>query len=236
MELIAIAERLRSALRPLRFSPPVTHVYNPLEYAWDSYCTYLSNYGKAPKEAVFFGMNPGPWGMSQTGVPFGEVELVREWLGIEDPVGKPENEHPKRPVTGFDCQRSEVSGRRVWGWAKERFGTPDRFFARFLICNYCPLMFMESSGRNRTPDKLPAAERAPLLDVCDGAIRETIRHLKPRLVVGIGKFAEQRAVQALGGLDVEIGSILHPSPASPLANRGWAEQATRQLEALGIRV
>ena len=36
------------------------------------------------KEAVFLGMNPGLWGMAQTGVPFGTVSLVRDWMGIED--------------------------------------------------------------------------------------------------------------------------------------------------------
>jgi len=28
--------------------------------------------------------------------------------------------------------------------------------------------------------------------------------------------------------------VLHPSPASPAANRGWGEAATRQLVELGV--
>jgi single-strand selective monofunctional uracil DNA glycosylase len=181
-------------------------------------------------------MNPGPFGMAQTGVPFGEITLVREWIGIEEPVERPANEHPKRPVLGFDCPRSEVSGRRLWTWARDRFGTPEAFLGRFFVWNYCPLVFMEETGRNRTPDKLPAAERDPLFAACDRALVRMTDLLEPRVVLGIGKFAERRARAALDGRAVAVGSILHPSPASPLANRGWANRAEAQLAALGIRL
>jgi len=184
-------------------------------------------------------MNPGPWGMAQTGVPFGEIGLVRDWLGIVGAVGKPPEEHPKRPIEGFECSRSEVSGRRLWGWARERFGSPERFFERFFVWNYCPLVFMEESGRNRTPDKLPVTEREPLFAACDEALRRAVETLEPAWVVGIGKFAETRASEALAerlesGAGTCVGGILHPSPASPAANRGWAAQAERQLRSLGI--
>jgi single-strand selective monofunctional uracil DNA glycosylase len=235
-----ILDELLDELAPLDFAPPVTHVYNPLRYARRSHDLYLDRFGHAAKEAVLVGMNPGPWGMAQTGVPFGEIEAVRDWLGIEAPVGKPADEHPKRPVEGFACTRSEVSGRRLWGWARERFGTPEAFFERFFVYNYCPLSFLEDSGRNRTPDKLRKPERQALFAACDRALRRTVETLSPRLVIGIGKFAEDRARLALDGADeatdFEIGRILHPSPASPAANRGWAEQAERGLAALGIRL
>jgi single-strand selective monofunctional uracil DNA glycosylase len=124
----------------------------------------------------------------------------------------------------------------LWGWARETFKTPERFFARFFVANYCPLVFMESTGRNRTPNNLPAAERRPLLAVCDKALRKTIEWIKPRYVVGIGKFAEERAQIALSGLDVTIGHITHPSPANPQANKGWASLVMRDLSATGIRL
>lgn len=232
--LVEIARDLREGLRGLEFGPPVTHVYNPLEYAWAPASQYLERYGGGPKEVVLVGMNPGPWGMAQNGVPFGEIDAVRGWLGIDAPIGRPEHEHPKRPVMGWSCHRHEVSGERLWGWARETFGSPERFFERFFIANYCPLSFMEESGRNRTPDKLPAAEREPLFAVCDRALRRTIEQLGPRVVVGVGRFAEERARQALDGLELEVGRILHPSPASPAANRGWSAAAGSQLEGLGI--
>ncbi len=234
--LLRITDRLVRELAPLLFGPPVTHVYNPLVYARRSHALYLRRYGAAPKRVVLVGMNPGPWGMAQTGVPFGEVNLVRDWLGIVAPVEPPACQHPKRPVQGFACRRSEVSGRRLWGWARTRFGTPEACFARFFVANYCPLLFLEASGRNRTPDRLPRAEREPLFAACDRALRASIERLAPRLVVGVGGFAERRAREALAGLPVRVGRIPHPSPASPAANRGWERHAEAALAALGVRI
>lgn len=234
--LLAISDALSRTLARMSFGPPVAYVYDPYEYARAPWREYLRRYAASPKEVVLVGMNPGPFGMAQTGVPFGEVSLVRDWLGLEGPVGQPPREHAKRPVLGFACPRREVSGARLWGFARDRFGTPERFFARFFVANYCPLLFLEPSGRNVTPDKLRADEREPLLQACDEALREMIQALEPRLVVGVGHFAEARARTALANLGVEIGRIPHPSPASPAANRGWAEQAERALADLGIRL
>jgi single-strand selective monofunctional uracil DNA glycosylase len=128
-----------------------------------------------------------------------------------------------------------VSGKRLWGWARESFGTPKRFFNRFYVANYCPLLFMESSGRNVTPDKLAARERAALEAECDAALRRTIEVLRPRYVIGVGNYAEKCAQRSLTGMDVTIGRILHPSPASPIANKDWAKQATKQLGEMGVR-
>ncbi len=234
--LARISRRLSGTLAGLQFGPPVSHVYNPLDYARQPHEEYLRRFAAGRGRVVLVGMNPGPWGMAQTGVPFGEVELVRDWLGIRAAVGRPEREHPKRSVEGFACRRREVSGRRLWGWARDRFGTPRRFFARFFVANYCPLLFLEASGRNLTPDRLPAAARGSLLAACDDALRAAIEVLEPRLVVGVGGFAEARIAAALAGLAVPTGRILHPSPASPAANRGWRQAAERQLEALGIEL
>ncbi len=238
-----IVDELVAAVEPLEFSPPVTCVYDPLVYAREPHRRYLERFGRPPKEVLLVGMNPGPWGMSQTGVPFGEIGAVRDWMGIDGRVERPDPEHPKRPVEGFACARSEVSGRRLWGWARERFGAPERFFQRFFVWNYCPLVFMEESGRNRTPDKLPAAEAEPLLAACDRALAAAVAHLRPRLVVGIGRFAEDRARRALGAGTagdapggLRMGSILHPSPASPAANKGWAEAAEAKLRDLGVEI
>ena len=234
MKPVSITRELRRAVDELTFSPPVEYVYNPLDYARKSTEVYLERFAQLGADTLLVGMNPGPFGMAQTGVPFGEVELVRDWIGIEEKVGRPEREHAKRPITGFACTRSEVSGRRLWGWAKARYKTPERFFARFFVWNYCPLVFMEESGRNYTPDKLNKPERHALFAVCDKALGKMVDTLAPKRVVGIGKFAEKRALAALGDRDVTISTLLHPSPASPIANRGWQPQAEKQLQAMGI--
>jgi single-strand selective monofunctional uracil DNA glycosylase len=234
MNLQLIADALAKELEALTFSPPVSHVYNPLVYARKAGALYLGRYGEGPKEAVFLGMNPGPWGMAQTGVPFGEIAMVRDWLGIETEVDRPEHEHPKKKVEGFACRRSEVSGRRLWGLFRARFGEAERFFDRFLVLNYCPLLFLDGDGRNITPDKLKLSEREPLLAVCDQALRRAMVHVRPGCVIGIGGFAAERAEAALTGLNIRVGRILHPSPANPAANRNWEEQALRQLQEQGI--
>lgn len=236
MALQSIALELRDTVAGLAVGPPVAFVYNPLDYAWRPHASYLERYGSGPIEVLLVGMNPGPWGMAQTGVPFGEVASVRDWLGLETAVDRPPREHPRRPVTGFDCRRSEVSGRRLWGWARDRFQTPERFFARFFVANYCPLMFLDEAGRNVTPDRLPADRRRPLEAACDDALRRTAAALQATLVVGVGRYAAGRCRSALAGSGTPTGEILHPSPANPAANRGWAEQATRQLAAVGIVV
>jgi single-strand selective monofunctional uracil DNA glycosylase len=223
-------------LKRLEFAKPVCHIYNPLEYACRSYEAYLRRYASPPKEVVFLGMNPGPWGMAQTGIPFGEITLVKEWLKIEAPVLCPKDLHPKRPVLGFDCRRSEVSGKRLWGWARSTFKTPDRFFSRFFVVNYCPLMFFDENGRNITPDRLRASEQKPLWEACDRAIRQIIDFQSPRYLVGVGRFAEARARTLSDGKQIIVGRITHPSPANPLANRGWDHLIEEELSALGIRI
>jgi len=232
--LVAISRQLSRRVNELLFGPPVAFVYNPLDYAKQLHEAYLERYGQPTKEAVLLGMNPGPFGMAQTGVPFGDVTMVRDFLGLVGRVSRPSPEHPKRRVHGLDCPRSEVSGTRLWGWAKDEFGTAERFFSRFFVANYCPLVFMEASARNLTPDKLPTCEQKALFAACDEALRKTVAVLRPRHVVGVGAFAAERARLALAGTDVSVGTILHPSPASPLANRGWAAQARLQLAKLGI--
>ena len=234
--LVESAERLAVGLRELQFAPPVAYVYRTLDYAWDAHQQYLERFGKGKKQVVFLGMNPGPFGMTQTGVPFGEISAVRDWMGIEMPVGKPVPEHPKRHVEGFQCQRSEVSGRRLWGLFADRFTSADAFFKDHFVLNYCPLVWMSATGANLTPDKLPAAEMVAVEAACQTHLQEVLAALDPSWLVGVGAFAEERlrrTAQAVGS-KAAIGRILHPSPASPAANRGWAEAAGRQLADLGV--
>ncbi len=234
--VLDITTKLRDEVAGLSFADPVAYTYNPLEYAWDLHAGYIRKWGASPRRVLMMGMNPGPWGMAQTGVPFGEIEAVKSWLELSGEVRRPEPEHPKRPVLGLDCQRSEVSGRRLWGYFAEKFKTPAAFFTEHIIINYCPLVFMEEGGRNRTPDKLPAAETRPLFAACDERLRQLVKLYEPQWVLGMGGFARKKLEGLFGQQEdnLRLGTILHPSPASPAANRGWSEAAERQFAEQGI--
>ncbi|GAB6049975.1 single-stranded DNA-binding protein [Hydrogenophilus islandicus] len=242
LPLVAATVRLRERTAPWSctsgvapFAPAITHVYAPLTYAWRAHEVYLRRYGVGQKRVLFVGMNPGPFGMVQTGIPFGDVPSVRDWLQIVAEVDRPPAEDPRKPVLGFACPRREVSGARLWGLFAERFGTADAFFADHFVVNYCPLAFL-ADGRNVTPDKLPQAVRAPLLAACDHYLRAVVALLAPQWVVGVGQWAAERARVALAemGDAPRVTTILHPSPASPAANRGWAAQAVAQLQEAGV--
>jgi single-strand selective monofunctional uracil DNA glycosylase len=228
---LSLARELRDRVDTLRFSPPVACVYNPLRYAWALHEQYLRRFAATRKKVLFLGMNPGPFGMTQTGVPFGEIAAVRDWMGLTGAVERPTREHPKRPIQGLACPRSEVSGRRLWGLFAQRFGTAEAFFAEHLVVNWCPLVFMSESGANLTPDKLPAAELRPLEAACDHHLAGLIEVSGCEVVVGVGKIAAAAAERAGAPRVVDCP---HPSPANPAANRDWAGAATRALVAGGV--
>ena len=225
-------------LDKLEFPQPVVRVYNPLKYAWEGFEKYLG-YAEGKKRVVFLGINPGPWGMAQTGVPFGDVNSVKEFLGIREiHVTPPENEHEEYPVRGLECERMEVSGRRLWGLFQKRYETAEKFFAENFVLNYCPLLFLakdkEGNVKNFTPDKFKKAERKILYAMCDSCLSKVIKVLAPEYVVGIGNFAEDRALDALVEIDLNVAKILHPSPASPKSNINWEAVVTKQLIDAGV--
>ncbi|MGB7298727.1 MAG: uracil-DNA glycosylase family protein [Burkholderiaceae bacterium] len=247
--LINAARKLSRDCSALQFGGAVAWVYNPLDYAWPVHKQFIQRFGGGPKKALFLGMNPGPFGMMQTGVPFGEVAAVRDWMQLDAKVSEPAQWHPKRRIEGFNCQRAEVSGRRLWGWAAETFGTAESFFDSFFVVNYCPLVFLEASGRNLTPDKLPAHEQAAIGEICDAHLNTVLATLSPEWAIGVGAYAAKRLAKVTGctidkgdsairaepnSAGMRVGQIIHPSPASPVANRGWAPAAHATLEQLGL--
>lgn len=228
--LIQVLQPLRRRIRTIKLETDL-FIYNPLEYASAPLTEYLERFGHGTKRYLFLGMNPGPFGMTQTGIPFGHVELVRDFLGIESNVATPKKEHPKRKIEGFACTRREVSGARVWGWVRDEFETPERFFSHSFIWSFCPLCFLEESGRNVTPDKLSRRDRSLLYQVCGENIVEVARTLSASTVITFGTFARDRAREYLP--ELPRIDLPHPSPASPIANRGWAGSVSSLLAAAG---
>jgi single-strand selective monofunctional uracil DNA glycosylase len=229
--VLAAAKRLRESCDALDHLAP--YVYDPLAYAWEAHARYVERFGQGTRRTILVGMNPGPWGMGQTGVPFGDVSFVRDWMGITGGHTTPARQHPKRPVLGFACTRKEPSGTRLYGWAKARYGTAEAFFSEFFVVNYCPLLFFDEAGKNLTPPQLGARAREEIEAVCDTHLDAVVRAMRPEFVVGVGQFAQECAKRVVGHR-ASVGRILHPSPASPAANKGWAAQAERQLRDLGV--
>ncbi len=183
---------LRDQVDEMSFAEPVAYVYNPLNYAWEMHAKYVRKWGATPRRVLLLGMNPGPWGMAQTGVPFGEIAMVKEFMGLKGKVGRPDPEHPKRPVLGMESTRSEVSGRRLWGFFDEQLGGAKGFFKEHFAVNYCPLVFMEDSARNRTPRQLPPEERKPLFEACHDRLIALVGYLPARWGRGCGWFPREK--------------------------------------------
>ncbi|XP_046483816.1 single-strand selective monofunctional uracil DNA glycosylase [Neodiprion pinetum] len=234
-KLLSLEWLLTEELRCIQFQLPVEYVYNPIEYAFDVHAKYVRKYCQTTKKILFLGMNPGPWGMTQTGVPFGEVKMVRDWLGLSGCIGKPVREQPDRKVTGFACTRSEISGRRFWGLFKDVCQTPENFFRHSYLHNYCPIALMDTKGRNITPAELKGLEQKTLYYRCDEALVATIKLLRIEIVIGVGRFAEKRAqtVVKTAGLPTQVLCIPHPSPRS-LGNENWSEKAAQRLQELNL--
>jgi single-strand selective monofunctional uracil DNA glycosylase len=234
MVLQTLTDSLHARTSRLRFAGAVAHVYKPLAYARELVRDYNARFGAGPKEVLLWGMNPGPFGMGQTGIPFGEVSMVRDWMKLTGSVHAPKDVHPKRPIEGLVCTRSEVSGKRLWGAVAKLHPKPETFFKRAFVLNYCPLLFLSESGANVTPDKLSKEERASIEAACDPFVHDVVAHFRPRIVIGVGQYAEKRLRHVCGD-SVQIACMPHPSPASPAANRGWDALAQSALAAAGVK-
>ncbi len=230
-DVIGAAQWLRDATAVLDPGPPVETIYRPLEYAWDIHRDYLATFGGPPKDALFVGMNPGPWGMGQTGVPFGDPTVVGRWLRLNDHVVEPpEEELPQRPVRGLDSSHTEVSGQRLWGLLRDLYTTPQAALERLLVVNHCPLLMFDIQHRNVTPDQLRVGFKENLLEVCDEGLERIATATQAGLLIGVGTYAEERCKVVAERLGIGSASIPHPSPASPLANKHGGKDWRKGVE------
>ena len=219
------------AIPALENTEAVAHATNPLDYAWIHHAQFIEQWGGRGATTLLLGMNPGPWGMAQSGVPFGATEVAQRFLKIDpQELNTPDNAHPKRPVVGMALERQEVSGTRMWNLMEDMYGSPEATFDQLFIVNHCPLLLLGERGQNVTPDKVPKAVIKPVLEACDDHLRFVVDIMGIDRIVGVGKYAEQRAKRVFKagkdgtgataeGRPVVVTTCWHPSPASPLANR-----------------
>ncbi|XP_072929993.1 single-strand selective monofunctional uracil DNA glycosylase [Epargyreus clarus] len=232
-DFLNLTDELNLSLEQFELPAAVKCVYNPTIYARNTFEMYVRKYCKTKKRIMYFGMNPGPFGMSQTGVPFGEISSVRDWLGIEGPVGKPPIEVKTRPVNGFNCTRTEVSGKRFWGLFKDICKTPENFFETSFVYNYLNQQWMKSNGCNVTPSDLRVAEVEALYNICDPVFVKVLQLYEVEKIVAIGNFCATRARKALDkypiNKSIEIIYLPHPSPRT-VNNNEWDKKAIEHLK------
>ncbi len=211
------------------------YVYNPLEYAIDAHLEYQEMAGNGHAPIMLLGMNPGPYGMVQTGVPFGDVLTVKNFLQLKSTVGHPEKEHPSRPVEGLSCKRVEVSGQRIWGLLRSFHGTKEELFSHFSVQNYCPLAFLDKgkTARNITPDKLSKKDRTLITTLCNDYLKDIISILEIKTAIGVGAYAYEK-LRECAPEGLRVIRMMHPSPASPAANRCFAKSTEELFRKEGL--
>ena len=206
----------------IRDNQNVDFAYNPLKYAWKSHKMYLEKYGTLGADTIIMGMNPGH-GMGNTGIPFGCPEKVRDYLKITNlNIEEPKNSHPKRIITGLECNKPEISGKRIWSLIEEIYGSPEEAFKQIFVLNHFPLWLFNKSGQNITPDKLKSSSAREIFDICNEYLLEISNILKVKRVIAVGKYASRMAKNAIENSKLKsfmIDEIPHPSPANPLANK-----------------
>jgi single-strand selective monofunctional uracil DNA glycosylase len=222
--LNGIINTLSHNCEKINFSGQGLVVYNPLNYAKLATAQYLDTYGQGRKEVLFLSLNPGPFGMAQTGIPFGDVYWVTKYLKIHNTIEQPKDAvHPKRPILGFDCTRKDVSADRFWKLISSFYPNATTFFQKNFLWTFAPLYFCDKSGKNITPDKINLVSRKELEQICLEALKNIILSLQVNNVISIGAYVYKNVLKLDAEVlnKIEVENIPHPSPLNPANNKGW---------------
>lgn len=213
-DLLTLDKQTIKKMDVLKFDKKkVQYVYNPVDYAYAGYSRYVRKYLKSSKKILFVGLNPGPYGMCQTGIPFGDVSTVKEWMELEMDISKPLDECPKKPVDGLKCTTVEQSGKRFWGFFKKKCGAADNFFRNAFVINYCPIAFFDRSGKNVTPNELEVSSREELEKICDEYLEKVVEMVKCEIIICVGRYAEHKVKSIfIDNSEINILYMKHPSP------------------------
>ncbi len=192
-------------------------VYNVFEYAWQGWEAYIHKCAKLSAKIMLLGINPGPHGMLQTGIPFGSISAVRNYIGIHDAdIKQPTVLHKNRPVDGMKYTKEEQSGLLLWNTIESLFTNSLNFFSHCFVINYCPLAFFTQKGENITPDKLGTEERKDVEHRCTSHLLEYLNIFNTSLILAIGRYAFNKAQLLSRDLHIipqkNIIYIPHPSP------------------------
>lgn len=236
---VTVTKNLNQRIETLSIEDKVEWYYNPLDYAFPVHEAYLEKFGSDRKTGFFLGMNPGPWGMAQTGVPFTDPYIARDWMELpRRSVGSPSNERDARPIEGWESDRKEASGQKLHGFFRSIYGSLENFFENHIVMNYCPLVMYSEEATNLTPEDLLKADRESIFEICDPYLADLIEFYDPDVLVGIGRFGQRRLMDVLDLTESEVAYLPHPSPASPIATRDggdyWRGLVRDMLEERGL--
>lgn len=204
-------------------------IYNPLEYCLDPFIQYLEKGGEK-RDIVFLGMNPGPFGMMQNGIPFGASNFVNNYLNIEKDFDKQkiEKEHPKYKIIGKNIERQEISGTKLWGLIQSFYPDSNTFLENQIVLNYLQLAILDKEkGKNITPDKLNKDVRTKIENICDNQLREILDILESKVLIGVGKYSYDSLLRVKK--NEKVIKINHPSPLNARYFKTWTEDTKKLL-------
>jgi Uracil DNA glycosylase superfamily. len=207
---------------------------NVFSYAIDPFLEYLEKAERGSVRTLYLGMNPGPYGMYRTGIPFCDFVTKREFLKITASVDETFIDVDAVRGEKPDEKRREVSGMRLWGLFESVYHSPERFFSSSLVLSYSPLIFFRSEGRraNIALSDVKSLDRKRIEKVSDEFLKRYIKELKCDTLVGIGDYAHRALVRCSDG--ERLLKIAHPSPANPAANGDWAGRTYCYLKSEGV--
>ena len=218
------------ALRPRLARATGLRVWNPQLYGLPLYRRFAAEHlPHARGGIVAFGLNPGKYGMAQTGIPFTDVtRAARVGIAIEPPGLAPASLRPF--LKSYRVERSSAS---VYGLLDEAWGSPREGWRALWAVAPCGLLFLEKDGENVTPADARLARRDDVRELRLRVIRESIAAAKPRGVLLLGQDVARVAAEALAAEDVLV--VDHPVARGP-GRRGpawWAQTVTEAVRKKG---
>jgi len=250
-QILAASDRLSERLAAL---PPVGDLValDPTRYCRSAWAAYLQMAARLGCVLVV-GMNPGPHGMAQTGVPFTDPWIVDE-LDLQAPradvppadipaVGSwRHRSHRARGVLG---SKREESAKRLWPLLREICApyaavgpsadkiaeATRRVCNEVLLVNALPICWLDPAGKNVSAEQVekraPAQVREGLRDLVNEWLQAVADILRPAAVIGVGRWAREFVTDLDVDHFVEIpfrDGIKHPSPSAG-SEAAWRAEA-----------
>jgi single-strand selective monofunctional uracil DNA glycosylase len=171
-------------------------VLDPSRYGERWHAPFRRLYPPRARPLLVFGLNPGPYGMAQTGIPFTDLkrlaqglprlaaELARSGERLSLPGLAPSSLQP------FLTRTFESSSVRVHRFLRLAHGSAERAFREVVFVNPCPLLFIDRAlGENRTPADLPRALRAGVDEARVEVVSVAVARLRARGAIVLGRDA-----------------------------------------------